>query len=65
MRHNDSERRTIYDIFWKRLFSSFILKESNVYNRRIGEYTSGLDALLESERIKKEIFTSEHDLWHF
>ncbi len=65
MRHNDAERRTIDDIFWKRLFSSFILKESNVYNRRIGEYTSGLDALLESERIKKEIFTSEHDLWHF
>ena len=65
MRHNDAERRTIDDIFWKRLFSSFILKESNVYNRRIGDYTSGLDALLESERIKKEIFTSEHDLWHF
>ncbi|MEI6488845.1 MAG: gliding motility protein GldN [Bacteroidota bacterium] len=65
MRHNDAERRTIDDIFWKRLFSSFIFKESNVYNRYIADYTSGLDALLESERIKKEIFTSEHDLWHF
>ncbi len=65
MRHNDAERRTIDDIFWKRLFSSYIYKESNVYDRMIIDYTSGLDALLESERIKKEIFTSEHDLWHF
>ena len=65
MRHNDSERRTFDDIFWKRMFSSYIFRETNVYNRVIGDYTVGLDALLESERIKKDIFLFEHDMWHF
>ncbi len=63
----DAERRTIDDIFWKRHFSSFIFKQSNVYDRRINEYTSGpsIAALLESDKIKEKIFTYEHDLWHF
>lgn len=65
MRHNDSERRTFDDIFWKRMFSSYVIKETNVYDRLISSYTAGLDALLESERVKKEIFTFEHDMWHF
>lgn len=65
MRHNDSERRTFEDIFWKRMFSSYIRKESNVYDRGIFDYKKGLDMLLESERIKNDIFTTEHDLWHF
>lgn len=65
MRHNDAERRTLEDIFWKRMFSSYIIKESNVYDRLIIDYTKGMNALLESERIKTEIFNLEHDLWHF
>ena len=64
-RKSDEERRTYEDIFWKRQFSSFIFKESNVYDRTISEYKKGLDALLESEKIKGEIFNWEHDLWHF
>ncbi|MBL7933811.1 MAG: gliding motility protein GldN [Bacteroidia bacterium] len=62
---NDSERRTFEDIFWKRQFSSMIKKESNVYDRNIDSYSKGLDALLESDRIKGDIFRWEHDLWHF
>lgn len=65
MRHNDSERRTFEDIFWKRMFSSYIRKESNVYDRGIYEYKTFLDQLLESERVKLDIFTFEHDLWNF
>lgn len=65
MRHNDAERRTFDDIFWKRMFSSYVIKESNVYDRPIGDYTSGMNALFESERIKDDIFKYEHDLWHF
>ncbi len=65
MRHNDSERRTLEDIFWKRLFSSYVIKESNVYDRYIGDYTSGINALFEAERVKDDIFKFEHDLWHF
>jgi hypothetical protein len=29
------------------------------------EYTTGLDALLESDRVKDDIFKFEHDLFHF
>lgn len=65
MRHNDSERRTLEDIFWKRMFSSYVIKESNVYDRYISEYTSGINALFEAERVKDDIFKFEHDLWHF
>ena len=62
---NDAERRTYDDIFWKRMFGSTITKEVNVMDRRINEYMIGLDALLEAERIKTEIFNMEHDLWEY
>jgi gliding motility associated protien GldN len=64
-RANDVERRTYEDIFWKRQFGSFIVKESNVYNRGISQYKKGLDALLEAERIKEQITNMEHDLWSY
>jgi gliding motility associated protien GldN len=62
---NDSERRTFEDIFWKRQFNSTVVKETNVFNRNIQEYAKGIDALLESDRIKGDIFRWEHDLWQF
>ena len=65
MRHNDAERRTFEDIFWKRMFSSYVRKESNVYNRGIFDYKTGLDQLLEADRVKHDIFIYEHDLFHF
>ena len=62
---NDAQRRTYEDLFQKRFFNSFIVKESNVYDRPISSYARGLDALAESERIKHELFLLEHDLWHY
>jgi len=63
---NDAERRTFEDICFKRRFSSFIYQTSNVYNNRIiQEYQMGLDAQLESERIKDWMFKFEHDLWEY
>lgn len=64
-RSNDVERRTYEDIFWKRQFGSYITKQSNVYNRAVSEYKKGLDALLEAEKLKGDIFNMEHDLWNF
>ena len=64
-RQNPSERRSFDDIFWKRQFSSYIVKEENVYDRSINEYKKGMDALLESNRIKDDIIIFEHDLWEF
>ena len=62
---NDAERRTYDDIFWKRMFSSTIFKEANVMDRQIDQYMVGLDALLEAEKIKEELFNFEHDLWEY
>ncbi len=62
---NDSERRTFEDIFWKRQFSSTVYKETNVYDRLMLQYSRGIDALLESDRVKQDIFKWEHDLWNF
>ncbi len=62
---NGAERRSFEEIFQKRRFASFIHKEENVYDRPIASYAQGLDALLEAERIKEEIFLIEHDLWHY
>lgn len=64
-RQNDAERRTYEDIFWKRMFGSYIYKEENVYDRLIADYRLGLDGLLEAERIKEDIFNQEHDVWEF
>ncbi|MBK9193189.1 MAG: gliding motility protein GldN [Crocinitomicaceae bacterium] len=62
---NDAQRMSFDDLFWKRMFQSYIVKTSNIYDREIDSYKAGVDALLESERIKDEIFTFEHDLWNF
>jgi len=64
-RQNDAEKRTYEDIFWKRMFSSYIHKESNVYDRLVADYTSGVSFQLESKKIKNDLFILEHDLWSF
>ncbi len=64
-RQNDAERRTFEDIFWKRMFNSYAYKRSNVYDRNNRSYLENIDLLLEAEEIKNDIFTMEHDLWHF
>ncbi len=62
---NNAATISFDDLFHKRFFSSFIQKESNVYDRYISQYTAGLESLCEAERVKKEIYQWEHDLWHF
>jgi gliding motility associated protien GldN len=65
-RFNSAQRLTFEDIFMKRMFNSYIIKEDNVYNRRIDDYKANpLDALLESERIKQEMVNFEVDLWEY
>ncbi|HBG71539.1 MAG: hypothetical protein A2W93_07855 [Bacteroidetes bacterium GWF2_43_63] len=64
-RFNDGQRLTYDDWFFKRLFGSYVIKETNVYDRYIVSYAANLDALLESERIENDTFVFEHDLWEF
>lgn len=62
---NDAIRLSWEDIFEARVFSSYIYKVSNVYDRVVQEYATGLDALFESDKIKQELFEFEHDLWSY
>lgn len=64
-RGNDVEQRSFDEIFQKRMFSSVIIKESNVYDRYISEYRKGISALLEAEAMLDGITNYEHDWWSF
>ena len=63
--YNSAMRLSYDEVFWKRLFDSYIYKEQNVYDRRISQYATGVDALLEAERIKVEMQRFEEDLWEY
>lgn len=63
--NNDASPLSWEDLFEMRFFASYIIKESNVFDRRLEAYLSGVDLLLEGEKIKQEIFNFEHDLWSY
>jgi len=63
LRHNNNQQLNYDDVFMKRFFDATVVKSSNVYDRNIQSYTSGIDALLEAERIEQRIHTWEQDLW--
>lgn len=64
--NNDAQRISFDDYFIQRRFNSYIYAESNVYsNRVISQYSVGMDALLEADRIKQYLFETEHDLWEY
>lgn len=62
---NDASPITWEDLLEMRQFASYIYKESNVRDRRIQDYLTGIDLLLEADKIKQEIFNFEHDLWSY
>jgi len=62
---NDSSPVSWEDWMEMRHFSSYIYKASNVHDRRLEEHLTGVDLLLEAEKIKQEIFNFEHDLWSY
>ncbi len=62
---NDASLTSWEDIMEMRYFSSYIYKESNVYDRRLMDYLSGVDLLLEADNIKRSIFDLEQDLWSY
>ncbi len=64
--NNDAERRTYDDIFFKRKFNSYIIREANVQDDRgIRDYSIGIESLLEADKIKKSMFNYEQDLWNY
>ncbi|MFI5150281.1 MAG: gliding motility protein GldN [Bacteroidia bacterium] len=66
LRKNSAHQLTFDDVFIKRMFSSYIIKEDNPADRMIAEYKghNTLDALLEGENIRDGIRSKEADMWH-
>lgn len=66
---NDASPGTWFDLFEQRRFASYIYKQSNVLDFRLEDFypneDDGIDLLMESERIKAELFNWEHDLWTY
>jgi len=69
---NDAAPGTWYDLFEQRRFSSYIFKQSNVLDLWLSEFfvnengeDEGVARLMESDRIKAELFNWEHDLWTY
>jgi len=64
-RDNDNTGLSFDDAFMKRIFTSYIVKESNDKDERIKDYKDGIDKLYESERIKKSLHDWELNLWQY
>lgn len=63
---NTARNSSFDDIFLKRRFNSYIVKEENIYNNRdISQYLSSKDAMLESKKIENSIFDYEQNLWEY
>ena len=63
---NTARNLSFDDIFLKRKFNSYIVKEENIYNNReISQYLGSKDAMLESKRIENTIFDYEQNLWEY
>jgi gliding motility associated protien GldN len=62
---NDNTGLSYDDIFMKRIFTSYIVKQSNDKNDRIKDYMTGIDKLYEAERIKKSLMDWELNLWQY
>ena len=62
---NWTANTTWEDLLEKRYFASYITKENNVQDLRLQDMYSGLDLLMESDKIKNELFAREHDMWSY
>ncbi len=62
---NEAARITWEDLFEMRKFSSYIIKDGNVRDNRLQDLYTGVDLLLEAEKINQEIFNYEHDIWSY
>ncbi len=68
-RFNDAAMLTLDHFFEMRMFTSIVVKESNQFDLYIGEFEefkdNGVEALLQSDKIKDKLFIIEHDLWQY
>ncbi|OOQ60573.1 gliding motility protein GldN [Mucilaginibacter pedocola] len=64
-RSNDATALSFDDVFMKRIFTSYIIKQSNDRDERIRDYAKGIDKLYEAERQKANLRGWELGLWQY
>lgn len=52
-------------IFLHKFYTAYITRESNRYNRTIGSYATGQDAMLEAARIEDKVNAIGEDMWEY
>lgn len=63
---NETKRVTYDEFFQKRLYTSYIVGEGNMYNRWIPDYANTYeDIKKEQDRIATELLNFEQDLWEY
>ncbi|MCQ2230372.1 MAG: gliding motility protein GldN [Paludibacteraceae bacterium] len=63
---NNGARPSLDDIFVKRRFSSYIYKESNIYNRNLIQYNNSSEEVRkEQAKVKTLLLNFENDLWEY
>ncbi len=63
---NDTKRVTYDEFFQKKLYTSYLLGDGNIYNRLITDYaTTPEDVKKEQDRIAAELLNFEQDLWEY
>lgn len=65
-RQNETKRVTFDEFFAKKLYSCYLVGESNVYDRMIPDYAKTYeDVQKEQKRIEAELLNTEQDLWEY
>ena len=65
-RKNDTKRVTYDEFFAKKLYTSYLVGESNMYDRMIPEYATTYEEIQkEQARIEWELLSTEQDLWEY
>ena len=62
---NDERFLNWDDVLQERVFASTVIYESNIFDRNIAAYATGVDALLESNRVEQDILVQDHDAWTY
>lgn len=63
---NDSRRVTFDEFFAKKLYTSYLIGDSNMFDRMIGDYTADEKEIKkEQARIESELLNFEQDLWEY
>ena len=63
---NDTRRITFEEFFAKKLYTSYILGDSNMYTRMSPNYAKNeTDVKKEQQRIFDELLNFEQDLWEY